>query len=378
LVDPDAAWVMAGGTERGHGEDRAHDEVDRDDVDRPLRYAGELLQQTAGVRDDDRLGHPEPADPARMRFGQRRLDDRRTHDRHWHRALRFHQRLLAEGLRVRVCVGPSQAGGPGPPGVHELIGHPPLAPLFCLGGQGGCAGRTQLGAGVGSERLEHVLHPAAVLGVGSRAAGRGHLAPPVEIERERTFGDQLLGGRPAAVPRHVARRHGDQVRCDAGRVEHIGDARRADEVHLDGGVDRRVERHCGCGVDHDVAPGEERGVVGGQPQAVGPDVAGDHPEATTGLGRQAVASPVRPQAVERAVAQDLTLDALGGRRPAAGSHQQHQLAVGDGSQQALDQRRADEARRSGDGDPLASERLGDHGSIVYHLVENHASSPPDP
>ena len=75
------------GTDRGDGDDRGDDEVDRDHVDRALGHAGELLQQPAGVADDDRLGHAEAADPSGERLGERRLDDRRPHDRDRHVAL---------------------------------------------------------------------------------------------------------------------------------------------------------------------------------------------------------------------------------------------------------------------------------------------------
>ncbi len=73
LVDAGAAGVGPGG---GHGQDGRHHQIDRDDVDHPFGDAGELPQQSPGVRDDDRLGHAEAPDPAGSRFGQRRLDDR--------------------------------------------------------------------------------------------------------------------------------------------------------------------------------------------------------------------------------------------------------------------------------------------------------------
>ena len=43
--------------------------VDRDDVDDALGDAGELLEQSARVGDDDRLRHAEAADPAREGLG---------------------------------------------------------------------------------------------------------------------------------------------------------------------------------------------------------------------------------------------------------------------------------------------------------------------
>ena len=88
LTPPEATWVMSGepssftGPAGGDGDGGGDDEVDGDDVDDALGHAGELLEEAAGVADDHRLGHAEAADPARPRLGERRLDDRRPHDRH--------------------------------------------------------------------------------------------------------------------------------------------------------------------------------------------------------------------------------------------------------------------------------------------------------
>ena len=68
------------GAFRSDGDDRCHNEINRDDVDDALGDTGELPKQSAGVGDDDRLGHPEAADPPGPRFGQCRLDDRRPDD----------------------------------------------------------------------------------------------------------------------------------------------------------------------------------------------------------------------------------------------------------------------------------------------------------
>ena len=66
------------------------------------------------------------------------------------------------------------------------------------------------------------------------------------------------------------------------------------------------------------------------------------------------------QAVEGIVLEELALDAAGRGRALAVTHQQDELAAGHAAQQTFDQRRPDESRRSGDGDPFAGERLGDH------------------
>ena len=45
----------------------------------------ELVEQAAGVGDQHRLGHAEPADPAWAGLGEGGFDDRGAHDRHGHR-----------------------------------------------------------------------------------------------------------------------------------------------------------------------------------------------------------------------------------------------------------------------------------------------------
>ena len=73
LMPPLATWVMGGacsGPTAATAMIDGDDDVDRDDVDRALGHAGELLQQAAGVAEDDRLGHAEAADPAGERLGQ--------------------------------------------------------------------------------------------------------------------------------------------------------------------------------------------------------------------------------------------------------------------------------------------------------------------
>ena len=143
-------WGLVG-PEGGDGDDRGDHEVDRDDVDGALRGAGECAEQSAGVGDDHGLGHAEAADPARLRLGERRLDDRGSHDRDGHVALHVGQRLLAERLGERVGVGPADAGGAGSPGLDELVLHPALAELFGLRREGGRPGGAEFGAGVGAE-----------------------------------------------------------------------------------------------------------------------------------------------------------------------------------------------------------------------------------
>ncbi len=173
------------GSERSHGDDRGDDEVDRDDVDRALRGAGECAEQSAGVGDDHGLGHAEAADPARLRLGERRLDDRGSHDRHRHVALHVGERLLAERLGERVGVRPADAGGPSSPGLDELVLHPALAELFGLRREGRRPGGAELGAGLGAELDEPFGFAAGGIAVGTESPAGGDLAAPVDPDVER-------------------------------------------------------------------------------------------------------------------------------------------------------------------------------------------------
>jgi hypothetical protein len=81
-----------------------------------------------------------------------------------------------------------------------------------------------------------------------------------------------------------------------------------------------------------------------------------------GVTRVEAGAELASQPVEAVVAQDLPADALG-LAPAPGPHHQEEVAVGDGSEQSLHQRGAEEARGSGDGDAPAGERLTDHSPL---------------
>ena len=152
------------------------------------------------------------------------------------------------------------------------------------------------------------------------------------------------------------------MRGDADGVAQIGDARRTEQVDLDGGVERRVERHRSGGVDHGVAAGEDRPIDVVQAEPVAGDVAGDRGDPAGHGGEvDALFGALRAQPVEGVVLEDLAVGAARGAGSLAVADEQHQLAVGDRSQQALDERGADESGRAGDGDPFPRERFGDHG-----------------
>ena len=135
---------------------------------------------------------------------------------------------------------------------------------------------------------------------------------------------------------------------------------RPEEVDLDGRVEGRVERDGGRRVDHDVARGEDLPVVGRQAETVTTDIPADRHDALVGELPEAVTPVLLAEPVEGVVLQQLTLDTLGSGRPLAVADEQHEAAVGDAAEQALDECRADEAGGPGDGDAFSSKRLGDH------------------
>ncbi|MDQ1422932.1 MAG: hypothetical protein QOD72_430, partial [Acidimicrobiaceae bacterium] len=100
-----------------------------------------------------------------------------------------------------------------------------------------------------------------------------------------------------------------------------------------------------------------------QSEAIGRHVAGDDAQPASHHGVE-LAAEIRAKAVEGVVAEDLALDALGGRRPATAPHEQDDLAVGNAAQQPLDDRGAEEAGPPGDGDSLFPEALGDHRTFL--------------
>src|SRR5690606_41956239 len=97
-------------------------------------------------------------------------------------------------------------------------------------------------------------------------------------------------GRAAAVAGDVAGRHGDQVGRDAQLGEGAGDPGGAEQVDLDRGVERRVERHGGRRVHDDVAARERGAALVVEAEPVGGDVAGDDGDAATDPS----VGPVRP------------------------------------------------------------------------------------
>ena len=352
------------GTEGGDADDGCDDEVDGDDVDGALRNTGELAQQPAAVGEDHWLGHAEATDPARARLQPRRLDDRWADDAHRHVASRVDQRLLAERLGECIGIGPADARRARPAGIDESVANPALAQLLGLGGQRRGAGGAELAAGLGAQAGELLWLPTGGLVVAAEPASSGDLGAPVEPEVERSRRNELLRCAAAAVAGHVTGRHGDEVRGDPELGEQSGDAGRPEQVDLDGRVERRVERHRRRRMDDRVARPEHLAIGVGQGEAIAADVAADRRDPSRRQLGEAIATVLLAEPVEGVVLEQLALDALCRRRPLAVAHEQHQLTVGHGAEQALDQRRPDESGRPGDGDARSRERLSDHGLQV--------------
>ena len=326
----------------------------------PSGAPGNALEQTAGVGDDHGLGHAEAADPAGLRLGERRFDDRRPHDGDRHIALHVGERLLAECLGERVGVGPADTGGTGTTGLDQLVLDPALAELLGLRCESGRPGRTELGPGVGAELHETGRLAAGGVAVRAQATAGGDLAAPVDADVERTVADEDLGCVAAPVAGDVAGGHGDEVGRDPEFVAQVGDARGAEQVDLDRGVERRVERHRGGGVDDGVArrPDGTVGVVQAEP--VTGDVTG-HDDHAAGDRSVEVRSVRRTQSIEGVVLEDFLAGPFGGTRALPVADQQHHFAIGDGAEQSFHERGADETGRTGDGDPFPRQRRSNHG-----------------
>ena len=239
----------------------------------------------------------------------------------------------------------------------------------------GCrrAGSAEFGPGFLAEPSELIGLPADRLGVALQPSGCGDFVLPAEPDVERAFADEFLRRVAATVAGDVARADGDEVWRHAELVAQLGDAGRPEQVDLDRPVERRVERNGGGRVNDDVGGRPDRPVLAGEAEPVGADVAGHGVDATCGhlverLGRVGCGVGVA-QPVEGVVLQQLLLDPLRCGRALTVADQEDQFAPGHAAQKSLDERGADEPGRAGDGDALASERLGDHNGHVYQMVE---------
>jgi hypothetical protein len=357
----------------GHGDDGRHHQVDRDHVGHTFGDPGELTEQSSGVGHDDRFGHPEAADPARPRFGQGRLDDRGTDNGHGHGVAELaDEGPLPEGLGVRVGVGPSEGLGPGLADLDHVLLDPLLPKTLGSLGQEMQTGTTDLAARRLRKPGQALRGSGLGVGVPALAAGRGDLAPPVNVHAEGVAFQQLLTGLTLVGAGHVGSGHRDEM--DRAGPALIGGPtpsghdrgrypRRSQQIHLDGGVEWGVEADRGGGVDHHVALGQQlqAGLV--DSQAVGGDVARHRRHSGRHLGVE-VGAELAPQEVEAVVLQDLLGGPLHRRRTATRSDQEDHPAVRDAPEDPLHQRRAQESGRTGDEELLAGEGLADTGHQI--------------
>ena len=109
-------------------------------------------------------------------------------------------------------------------------------------------------------------------------------------------------------------------------------------------------------MDEDVARRDRAPAVFVEAETVDRHVAGDGGHAARGHFVEGSAAELAAQPFECVVAQDLAGDPVSGA-PAASTHDEHELAVGHRAQQSLDERGAEEARRTRDRDAFAGEAL---------------------
>ena len=234
-----------------------------------------------------------------------------------------------------------------------------MAQRFGLGRQRGGTGRAELSSGLAPKARQSGGIPTLGVGVGSCAARGGDLASPVDAEVERPLAHELFRRVAAPVARDVGGRHRHEMGCHAQVAKCLHDANRTEQIDLDGVVDRGVERHGRGRVDEDLARRERNACRLIEPEPVGAHVPRDHRDPPRDLLVEAVAEQLA-EMVEGVVAQDLALHALRGRGAAATPHEQHQGAIGHGSEQPFDDGGAEEPRRARDRDAAAGQCLPDH------------------
>ena len=219
----------------GGGQDGVDDTVDRDQVHQALHAPGEVRDLAPGVAEDDRLGHLEAVEPARLGLAPGALDDGRPHDRQLEVAGLGQHRPLGQRLGEVVDVVPAQRPGPRDAVGDQLLLDPVEAAAFGVAGDlGPPAGRRAFGAWAGSNRRRsgsrtHQLD--AVAG----GVEVGQLLAPVELRPLGQLAGEQLRHQAAAGAADVGRRdvHESGLRA---RLPHQPDGLRA---LIDVGVRRR-------------------------------------------------------------------------------------------------------------------------------------------
>jgi hypothetical protein len=327
----------------GDRDDGVDDEVDRDHVEHALGDAGELRQRAPAEGQDHRLGHAEALDPAGDRARQGALDDRGPDDGERVVPGRLVERHLGERLREGVDVRPAEAARPGPPVLDEAVALP-VAPVLlgALGDRLG-PGTADLVPGLGLEALQQLGAAGVGLDLGPRPGGGVRLGAPPD-----PAGEQLLGLGAPGEPGDVGGRDVQERLAPTRLVE----LERAEQVGLEGLVDRRVERHRRRRMDDEV------------------DVVGDWDRPAdqvgrerAGLGRRQLAQGLEAHPVdgglERRAGQH-------GTQPGGGVPADQQVDALDRrvDQEPLEQRGAEEAGGAGHEDPLACQPFPDHAPVA--------------
>ncbi len=366
----DAGTLVVVGRRRqclpGHGQDGRHHQVHGDHVGHPFGDAGKFTEQTAGIGDDDGLGHPEAPDPPRPGLGQRRLDDGGADDGHGHGGAELgHQGPFAERLGVRVGIGPPEGLGPRLTGFDHLGLHPVSPDSLGPFGQQVETGPPELAPGLLGEARQTFGTTGLGIEIGPVAAGGVDFFTPLHFDGEAVALQQLLFGLPLVGAGHVGGR--DRQEVDGTRptltgrqlASHLHGRRhpgRTEEVDLDGGVEGGVEADGGGRMDHDVALREPLAAGLVESETIGGDIPGHGLHPGGHLGLEAVAELVA-EAVEAVVPQDLLGGPLPGGRTTPGADQQDDLAVGNVPENALHQGCSQKSGGPGDEEPLAGQSV---------------------
>ena len=94
------------------------------------------------------------------------------------------------------------------------------------------------------------------------------------------------------------------------------------------------------------------------------DVTGDRRETSRAHSGELLGTELGAQSIERVVAQDLAGEALVDARTTTGAHEQDDLAVGHRPQESFEEVGPEEPGGAGDEQPLAGQRLADHGECL--------------
>jgi hypothetical protein len=223
------------------------------------------------------------------------------------------------------------------------------------------------GARLAQERVEQLGLAARGLDVVAGSERQLCLGPPVHAMVERGLGDHAF-----ANAGHVRRRDVDQPRRGVVRERRLVEADRADQVGLEPLVDRRVERHRGRAVDHDVDPARDL-------ELLGREVAVDHVDALGQHGRDPLLPGLVPQRAEGRPAHQ-GLDPLAPARAQLWPHEQRDPGLGEVEQEPLEHGLPEEAGHARDqhvharqGPHDRARRARGRARVLYHAAD-YASS----